>query len=160
MKAEILQKAQSVVALLKSKNLKIATAESCTGGLVSAYITAVPGASQVLELGVCSYSNNIKNRILNVDRQTLDTSGAVCGETAMQMAHNVRKLSQADIGVSVTGVAGPTEQDGHPVGVVFVGISVRDILTFRRLDIPPQSRDFVREQSVSLLFDMITEYIN
>ena len=159
MKDEVLKSAQELVALLKSKNLKIATAESCTGGMVSAYLTAVPGASQIIEMGLTTYSNRIKNEVLGVDSNTLETEGAVSCETATQMAQNIRKLSGADIGVSVTGVAGPDGQDGYSAGNVFVAISYRDCTNATLLTIDPRDRNYVREQAVLQLFNKVTELI-
>ena len=86
MNAEIYNTAEELVGLLKEKKLLIATAESCTGGLVSSYITAVPGSSAVFELGMASYSCRIKNEALGVKKETLDTLGAVSRDTARQMA--------------------------------------------------------------------------
>lgn len=159
MNSEILEKAEQVVTLLKEKGLKIATAESCTGGMVSAYLTAVSGASQVFELGVTSYSNNIKHRILNVDSQTLENFGAVSYDTAKLMAENVKNLGNADIGVSVTGVAGPDSQEGHAVGTVFIGLSGKNSTQTQKLAIEPKDRNFVRELAVYKLFEALICYI-
>ena len=112
------------------KRLKAATAESCTGGLVSKRITEVAGASQVFDCGICSYANQIKERVLGVSHETLEALGAVSRETAAQMAAGVRKLAQADIGVSTTGIAGPdggTEE--KPVGLVYVGVDSENYTT-------------------------------
>ncbi len=157
MNSEILKSATELVEYLKKHNKKIATAESCTGGMVSSYITAVSGASSVFEMGVTSYSNRIKNQILKVDGYTLQTKGAVSGDTAMQMAQNIRLLSDADIGVSVTGVAGPDGQDGYSAGVVFIGINYKENTDFYKLEIEPRDRNYVREQAVLLLFSKILE---
>lgn len=159
MNSEILKAAENLVTLLKTNNLKIATAESCTGGMVSSYLTAVPGASQVIEMGLTTYSNRIKNKVLDVDSQTLETHGAVSYETASQMAQNVRKLSGADIGVSVTGVAGPGGQDGYDAGNVFIAISDGNSTTPTLLKIEPRDRNFVREQAVLQLILKVTEHI-
>lgn len=97
----------------------MATAESCTGGLVSSYITAVPGSSAVFELGVASYSCRIKNEVLGVKKETLDTLGAVSYDTARQMAECIREKAAADIGISVTGVAGPRRLRGTYAGAGF-----------------------------------------
>ena len=109
-----------VVEKLRKKNLKLATAESCTGGLLSGRITAVSGASEVFDCGVCSYANKIKHKVLGVSEETLSTLGAVSAETALQMAEGVKNLADADIGASTTGIAGPTDE--KPVGLVYVGI--------------------------------------
>ena len=120
----------ALVAELQAKGLKVAAAESCTGGLVSKRITEVAGASQVFDCGVCSYANRIKEQVLGVSRETLETLGAVSKETAAQMAAGVRKLSKADIGISTTGIAGPdggTEE--KPVGLVYVGVDSENYTT-------------------------------
>ncbi len=159
MNAQLLQSAQIVVDLLKANNLKIATAESCTGGMVSCCITAISGASQVLELGITSYSNKIKNQILKVKKETLENLGAISGDTAKQMAENIRKISGADIGVSVTGAAGPDSSEGHNAGFVIIALSGRSKTITKQLNIEPKSRDFVREQAVFQLFELIINYL-
>lgn len=115
-----------VVNVLAENNMKIATAESCTGGMISKRITEVSGSSAVFDCGVCSYSNEIKNKVLGVDKAVLDTLGAVSAETAMQMAKGVRLLSNSDIAVATTGIAGPTgDTPTKPVGLVYIGISTK-----------------------------------
>ena len=116
----------AVEALLKYGK-KAATAESCTGGLISKRITEVSGSSAVFECGVCSYSNRIKHKILGVKESTLNSVGAVSPETAAQMAQGIRKLADADFGVSSTGIAGPTGGTAEkPVGLVYMAISDKD----------------------------------
>ena len=120
----------ALVAELQKQGLKAATAESCTGGLVSKRITEVAGASQVFDCGICSYANQIKERVLGVSHETLEALGAVSRETAAQMAAGVRKLAQADIGVSTTGIAGPDGgTDEKPVGLVYVGVDSENYST-------------------------------
>ena len=115
---------QLLVKELTEKNLKIATAESCTGGLISKMITDVSGASAVFDCGVCSYANEIKEKVLGVKGEDLRNFGAVSEKVAMQMAEGVRKLSGADIGISTTGIAGPTGgSELKPVGTVYIGVS-------------------------------------
>lgn len=97
----------AVVKALQQNHLTLATAESCTGGLVSKRITEIPGASEVFHCGVCSYSNDIKESVLGVKASTLSEFGAVSSQTALEMARGVRALAKADIGVSITGIAGP-----------------------------------------------------
>ena len=112
-----------VNALTKAKK-RVATAESCTGGMISAAITSVSGASGVFDCGVCSYANFIKHKVVGVREETLNTYGAVSDKTAAEMARGVRLLSGADIGVSTTGIAGPLGGTPYkPVGLVYVGIS-------------------------------------
>jgi len=114
----------ALVRTLTEQNRTVAVAESCTGGFVAKRITDIPGASKVFHCGVCSYSCDTKVRVLGVSQDTLDTFTDISAETACEMAEGVRRLAGADIGVAVTGLAGP---DGgsqeKPVGLVYVGIS-------------------------------------
>ena len=103
----------------------ISTAESCTGGLLSQTITAISGSSAYFMGGVVAYSNPIKEQLLGVNRHTLETLGAVSGQTAQEMADGVRRRLQTEIGLSTTGIAGPTgATETKPVGLVYLGISL------------------------------------
>lgn len=114
----------ALVLALKEKGLVAATAESCTGGLVSAAVTGIPGASAVFAGGVCTYSNELKMKLLGVSEQTLQEKGAVSPETARQMAEGIRKVTDADIGVGITGIAGPDGGSAEkPVGLVYIAVS-------------------------------------
>lgn len=115
--------AAAVVHLLADHGLTVATAESCTGGLIAAALTDVSGASRVFGTGVVSYSNDCKQNLLSVSTDTLAAVGAVSAETAGQMARGVRAAADACIGVSVTGEAGPTPSEDHPVGTVFIALA-------------------------------------
>ena len=118
---------ENVVAKLREKGVKLATAESCTGGLLSERITAVSGASEVFDFCVCTYANEMKHKVLGVSNETLSVLGAVSAETAMQMAEGARNVSGADLAVSTTGIAGPTGGTPEkPVGLVYCGISTKD----------------------------------
>ncbi|MBI5453935.1 MAG: nicotinamide-nucleotide amidohydrolase family protein [Deltaproteobacteria bacterium] len=109
---------------LKSKGLTLATAESCTGGLLSKLITDVPGSSDYFRGGVVAYSNDIKEGLLKVRAATLKRHGAVSVETAAEMARGVKKRLASSIGVSITGIAGPGGgRPGKPVGTVYIGAS-------------------------------------
>ena len=115
----------NVVELLIRRGISVSTAESCTGGLLSELITAVPGASQVFELGICTYSERIKSRFLGVSPETLRQYGVVSRETALEMVIGLKKVSGADICVSVTGIAGPGGGTAEtPVGTVFIGFDI------------------------------------
>ena len=110
--------------ILLSRGLKLAIAESCTGGLIANRITNVSGSSNYFERGIVSYSNQSKIDLLNVSPKTIEKYGAVSAETAIEMARGIRLTSKADIGLSVTGIMGPTgETPGKPIGLVFVGYS-------------------------------------
>ncbi|OAS83264.1 competence/damage-inducible protein A [Metabacillus litoralis] len=118
--------AQELKTLLIDKQKTISAAESLTGGMFSEQLTALEGSSQFLKGSIISYSNEMKAQILNVSKQTLDEYGAVSEQCAKEMAEQVRKISNSDIGISFTGVAGPEPHEGQPVGTVFIGISIKD----------------------------------
>ena len=113
-----------VVKLLKSKNLTVSFAESCTGGMIAARIVNVSGASEVFDRGVVTYSNESKVELLDVKVDTLERYGAVSHETAKEMAEGIRRNSKTDIGISVTGIAGPNGGTAEkPVGLVYIGVA-------------------------------------
>lgn len=112
--------------LLHEKNLTVAAAESLTGGLFSEQLTAIEGASQVFKGSIICYTNEVKEQLLKVSPETLANEGAVSKACAIEMADNIRKLTGSDIGLSFTGVAGPDSLERHPVGTVFIGISMKD----------------------------------
>lgn len=136
----------ALVGLLHEKNLKIATAESITGGLVSKRITEVSGSSEIFECGICSYSNNIKHKVLGVSQKTLDTFTEYSAETALEMAKGVRKISGADIGIATTGIAGPNGgTDEKPVGLVYVAVDSDNYSEAKNLLL---SRGFAEEREL------------
>src|SRR6185312_12927366 len=113
------QAAKGLLALCLARGLKIATAESCTGGLVAGALTEIPGSSAVVERGFVTYSNEAKHEMLGVPNATLRKFGAVSRQTAQAMARGALKNSDADIAVSITGIAGPGgATPGKPVGLV------------------------------------------
>lgn len=116
--------AKRLVEICTERKIKVAAAESCTGGMISELITSVSGSSAVIEFGVCSYSNRIKHEILGVSEETLEKFSEYSEQCAKEMAEGARRISGADIAVSTTGVAGPSGgTDKHPVGEVFIGLS-------------------------------------
>ena len=118
---ELFFAAKEAVKTLENRKKTLALAESCTGGLVSKLITDVSGASAVYEGGVCSYSNSVKMKILGVKEETLRTFGAVSENTAREMSQGVRKALGADIGVGITGIAGPlSDGTNKPVGIIYI----------------------------------------
>lgn len=147
---------ENVVKLLLKRQWKIATAESCTGGLLSQLVTSVPGASSIFDFGACTYANSMKNRLLRVPQNTLDRYGAVSRETALAMARGVRRYAGAVIGVSVTGIAGPgggTPQ--KPVGTVYMGYAAGALSGARLLPLwklPDPSREQIRTQTALQVF--------
>lgn len=118
--------AAEVLRLLQARGETLAVAESLTGGLVAAEVTAVPGASRVFRGSVTAYATELKHEVLGVDGTLLAERGAVDAEVALQMAAGVRKVMGADWGIATTGVAGPDPQDGQAVGTVFVAVDGPD----------------------------------
>ena len=146
-----------VLAALKGKTL--ATAESCTGGMIGAALTAVPGASKVYKGGVISYWSEIKQDLLGVDPEDLKTLGPVSAQVAGSMADGARKALQADYAISVTGLAGPEgDKFGKPVGTVFVGLSTRSKTVARQYRFYGD-RDDIRNQAARAALEFILEEI-
>lgn len=112
-----------LVRVLARRGLTLATAESLTAGMLASRIASVPGASAVLRGGLVVYATELKHDLAGVPRSVLDRHGAVSRETAEALADGARSRCGADIGVGLTGVAGPDRQEGHPAGTVFVGLS-------------------------------------
>jgi len=123
----ILDRVKDIVVKFTKNNIKLAIAESCTGGYISNAITNISGASKVFERGIICYSNNSKIDLLNVDLESINQHGAVSYTVAKQLAHNIRVLSNVDIGIGITGIAGPTGGTPEkPVGLVYIGFSTID----------------------------------
>ena len=144
-----------VVCALAGKTL--VTAESCTGGGIGAALTAVPGSSAVYKGGVICYTNWVKEHILGVDSRMLKQFGAVSAPVAQAMAKGVREKLEADISLSVTGLAGPDGDDrGNPVGTVFVGYADQTCVCSREFHFSGD-RDLVRNQAVNAALQMILQ---
>ena len=150
-----------VVNLLKEKRLHLATAESCTGGMLSKAITSVPGASAVFDFGATTYSNEMKQKLLMVDAEIIKNFGAVSAETAVNMAKGIMSFANADIGVSITGVAGPGCSENKPVGLVYIALADKESVWVMKLNVTgaENDRDKVRESSTVHALDMIRRYL-
>lgn len=148
--------AAALLAELQALGLTLATAESCTGGLVSAVLTAVPGSSATLLAGYVTYSNAAKARMLGVPETMLATQGAVSEPVARAMAEGALRDSGADLAVSLTGIAGPGgATPGKPVGLVHIAASRRGGETLHRRCVFPGDRDAVRAASVATALAMV-----
>ncbi len=152
---------EAVVELLQKSELKLATAESCTGGLISKRITDISGASSIFECGIVSYANEIKHKILGVNEDDLKKYGAVSSQVAEQMAKGVLKLSGADVAISVTGIAGPLS-DGtkKPVGLSYIALADKDNVWVKELKTGRIDRDYNRYVNASNALNMVRMYIN
>lgn len=150
-----------LVKKLIQKGITIATAESCTGGLVSKKITEVSGASEIFHCGVCSYSNDIKHSVLGVENSVLEKYGAVSSQTACEMAQGVKELAGAFVGISTTGVAGPTGgTEEKPVGLVYMGVaSGNGVFSVRGEFYASVTRETIRENSANAVLLLALEEI-
>lgn len=145
-----------VASELKKSGLTLATAESCTGGGLSYWLTSIPGSSDWFDRGFITYSNQAKMDMLAVTESTLKNHGAVSEETAIEMAKGILQKSSADIGIAITGIAGP---DGgtvdKPVGTVWIGISGKHFKTFAEVHVFTGDRQVVRLASIAASLQLI-----
>ncbi len=152
---------EELVSVLIEKQKTIASAESCTGGLFAAHIVDVPDASKVLNASVVTYSNDAKKKYARVSQDTLDKFGAVSEQVAGEMAEGIAKETNSNVGVSFSGVAGPTGGTKEkPVGTVCVGIYIDGKLWTHTFHLDPSlSRIEMREQSTKLLAEKLIEFL-
>jgi PncC family amidohydrolase len=144
---------------LRSAGLTIAIAESCTGGLLGSRITTVPGSSDYFLGGVIAYSNEAKEDLLQISHALLETMGAVSEEVAVGMATQVRRLFAADIGIGITGIAGPTGfGPGKPIGLVYIALSAADGGWCER-HVFHSDRAGNRQWSVETAMQMVRQYL-
>lgn len=152
--------AECCYAQLSRRGLTLAAAESCTGGLVAQRITAIPGASAVFRGGVVSYWTEVKGGVLGVPQAILDAYGPVSEPCARAMAEGVRSITGADLGVSVTGAAGPDpDERGVPVGIVYIGLATPEGTFCRPLDFGRRRRDRIRGLAANHAFDVVRRYL-
>lgn len=150
---------KQVLTALKERGLTVATAESCTGGLVSGALTEQGGSSAVFKGGIVAYWTQVKAQVLGVSHETLDCYGAVSPQTAQEMAQRVRLLMGSDLGVSVTGVAGPDRDErGNPVGCVYLALCDGAQTLVRRLPQPGENREEIRRNAVDFALKLLLKY--
>ena len=151
---------EAVLQLLKQRPATFAAAESCTGGDIARRFTELPGASAFFLGGVVSYTNGVKAGVLGVDPALIEEKGAVSYEVAKQMAERVRAITGADIGLGVTGLAGPDGDGVHEVGTVFVSMAVEEKTWVRELHLGAfRTRSFIRRMAGNHLFDMMRRWL-
>jgi nicotinamide-nucleotide amidase len=152
--------AEQVLDACRKRGLKLAAAESCTGGMVMAALTDIPGSSDVVERGFVTYSNEAKQEMLGVKSETLATYGAVSIETAREMAQGALANSRADIAVSITGVAGPGGSEAKPEGLVCFARAQKGMITkTERHEFGAIGRGNVRQKSVENALEMILRVV-
>jgi PncC family amidohydrolase len=155
--AEIFPDSARAGEVMLAKGWRMAVGESCTGGLLGAVLTAVPGSSRYMLGGVIAYDNAVKTKLLGVDPEVLTQHGAVSDVVAAAMARGARERLGADVGVGITGVAGPgSEEGGKPAGLVFVALAAPGVERMRRLD-GDLGRDGNRAAAVRAALELVVE---
>ena len=152
MKKELIK----LIYLLKKKRLKLAIAESCTGGMLSSSITSVSGASKVFIMGLVTYSNQAKMKILKIPKKIIQKHGAVSIQCCLSMVNNLSKISKRKVCVSITGIAGPkggTKQ--KPVGLVYIGVKNRKKITVSKNQFKNKGRSAIQKATVKKALNLI-----
>ena len=147
---------KSLIGILIKKKLKIAVAESCTGGLLASSFTSISGASKVFSLGLVTYSNQAKIKILKINKNIIKNYGAVSRECCYAMVKNLSKISKANINVSITGIAGPnggTKQ--KPVGLVYIGIKKTNKIQINKCLFRSKKRSSIQKATVKKALDLV-----
>ena len=147
---------KSLIKILIKKKIKVSFAESCTGGLLASTVTSVNGASKVFNLGLITYSNQSKIKVLKVNKNIIKKYGAVSYECCKSMVNNLAKISKANINISITGIAGPkggTKQ--KPVGLVYIGIKKGNKIKVNKYLFKSQKRSSIQRATVKKALDLI-----
>ena len=151
---------KKIVSLLKRKKLRLAIAESCTGGMLSSAITSVSGSSKVFTMGLVTYSNQAKIKILKVPQKILRKYGAVSVQCCLSMVNNLSKISKSKVCVSITGIAGPKGgSKKKPVGLVYIGIKIRKKVVINKCNFKNKGRDFIQKQTVKKSLNLLLKLI-
>ncbi len=149
-----------VVRILTKKKLTVSFAESCTGGLLASTLTSISGSSKVFNMGLITYSNNAKVKLLKVPKKTITKYGAVSHETCLSMVENLSKISKSNISISITGVAGPnggTKQ--KPVGLVYVGLKKGRKTIIKKNLFKNKGRIFIQKATVKKVLKMVMNIV-
>ncbi len=152
---------KKIINLLKKKRLKIAFAESCTGGMLSSSITSISGSSKVFTMGLVTYSNQSKHNILKVPKKIISKNGSVSLKCCLSMLNNLRKISKSDVSVSITGIAGPKGGTKEkPVGLVYIGIKKGSIIKIKKNLFKNKGRSYIQKATVNKALKLIIEVLN
>ena len=152
---------QKIVSLLKRKKLKVAVAESCTGGMLSSAITSVSGSSKVFTMGLVTYSNQAKTHILKVPQKIINKYGAVSVQCCLVMVNNLSKISKSKVCISITGIAGPRGGSKQkPVGLVYIGIRIEKKVVINKCNFKNKGRAYIQKQTVKKSLNLLSKLIN
>ena len=152
---------KKIISLIKRKKMKLAIAESCTGGMLSSAITSVSGSSKVFTMGLVTYSNQAKKNILKVSQKILKKNGAVSVQCCLAMVNNLSKISKSKVCVSITGIAGPkggTKQ--KQVGLVYIGIRVGKKVIVNKCNFKNKGRTYIQKQTVKKSLHLLLNLIS
>lgn len=145
---------------LKKKGYKVATAESCTGGLLAGKLINVSGASDIIDMSFVTYSNEAKCKLVNVSSETIEAYNVVSEEVAKEMAIGAKNSAKCEVGLSTTGIAGPSgEDEKRPVGTICFGIAINDdVYTYTHI-FKNVSRQYIRKESVNFILNKLNEHL-
>ena len=151
---------KKIISLIKRKKMKLAIAESCTGGMLSSAITSVSGSSKIFTMGLVTYSNQAKTSILKVPQKIIKKYGAVSVQCCLAMVNNLSKISKSKVCVSITGIAGPNGGSKHkPVGLVYIGIKIGKKVIVNKCNFKNNSRTFIQKQTVKKALNLLANLI-
>ena len=151
---------KKIALLLKRKKIKIAFAESCTGGMLSSAITSVSGSSKVFTMGLVTYSNQAKTSLLKISPKIIKKYGAVSVQCCSAMVKNLSKISKSKVCVSITGIAGPKGGSKQkPVGLVYIGIKVGKMVVINKCNFKNKGRIFIQKQTVKKTLNLLVQLI-
>ena len=151
---------KKIISLIKRRRMKLAIAESCTGGMLSSGITSVSGSSKIFTMGLVTYSNQAKTSILKVPQKIIKKYGAVSVQCCLAMVNNLSKISKSKVCVSITGVAGPKGGSKRkPVGLVYIGIKFGKKVIVNKCNFRNKGRNFIQKQTVKKSLNLLEQMI-
>ena len=151
---------KKIISLIKRKKMKLAIAESCTGGMLSSAITSVSGSSKVFTIGLVTYSNQAKTNILKVPQKIIKKNGAVSVQCCLAMVNNLSKISKSKVCVSITGIAGPKGGSKQkPVGLVYIGIRIEKKVVVNKCNFKNKGRAYIQRQTVNKSLNLLSKLI-
>ena len=152
---------KKIILLIKRKRMKLAVAESCTGGMLSSAITSVSGSSKVFTMGLVTYSNQAKASVLKIPTKIIKKYGAVSVQCCLAMVNNLSKISKSKVCVSITGIAGPKGGSKQkPVGLVYIGIRVGKRVIVNKCNYKNKGRAYIQRQTVKKSLNLLSKLIN
>ena len=151
---------KKIISLIKRKKMKLAIAESCTGGMLSSAITSVSGSSKVFTMGLVTYSNQAKTNILKVNKKIIKKYGAVSVQCCLAMVSNLSKISKSKVCISITGIAGPRGGSKQkPVGLVYIGVKIGKKVVVNKCNFKNNGRTFIQKQTVKKALNLLGNLI-